>query len=123
MLFGWTHANDRQFIYQCPRPFTIYSVDHGHFFPNPPNWQVKDLATDSSAILDTYFDQCDFSIDELNIVYDILNNVTEEMIVRAVASARSEWGITLEEKLGMINYLENRKKELQNHLKSKLDIK
>lgn len=122
LLFGWTHANDQQFIYKRPSPYTVYSVDHGHFFPNQPNWRVQDLENDLSAILDPYFNQCHFLADELNIVYDILNNVTEEAIVQAVAFPRYEWGITSEEKLGMINYLKKRKKELQNHLEFKLEV-
>ena len=121
LLFGWTYANDHQFIYQRPRPYTIFSVDHGHFFPSPPNWQIQDLVTNLPVTLDSYFDRCCFTVNEFNLVYGILNNVTEEVIVQAVAFPRLEWGITYKEKLGMINYLKSRKKELLNHLRSKLE--
>lgn len=120
LLFGWTHASDHQFVYQRPSPYTIYSVDHGHFFPNPPNWRIEHLDDDSPAMLDPFFDQCCFLQDELNKIYDILISVTEKEIIRAVSCPRTEWGITFEEKLGMINYLTKRKQELQDHLESKL---
>ncbi|AFZ35460.1 hypothetical protein Sta7437_1904 [Stanieria cyanosphaera PCC 7437] len=109
VLFGWTHANDRQFIFQNIPPRIIYSVDHGHFFPNPPDWKIKDH-------------ECNFTNAELKQVYDILINVTEEMIVEVVAVPPKEWGISLKERLGMIIYLTKRKKELQNHLESRLSI-
>ena len=54
-------------------------------------------------------------------MYSILNNVTERDIIQAVAFPRYEWGITFKERLGMINYLKDRKQELQNYLKLKLE--
>ncbi len=122
LLYGWTHANDHQFIFHKIPPRIIYSVDHGHFFPNQPEWRIQDLEQDSPATLDTYFKDCNFTDDELKQIYDILNNVTKPAIVEAVAFPRADWGITFEERLGMINYLIARKKDLQNHLKSKLGL-
>jgi hypothetical protein len=34
IFYGWLGANDRQFIYGKNAPYKVYSVDHGHFFPN-----------------------------------------------------------------------------------------
>lgn len=122
LLYGWTHANDHQFIFRKLPPRIIYSVDHGHFFPNPPNWKIEHLEQDSPATLDTYFDCCNFVHAELEKIYDILKDVTDNMIIEVVASPREEWGITITERLGMINYLINRKKELENHLQSRLSL-
>jgi hypothetical protein len=123
LLFGWTHANDHQFIFHKIPPRLIYSVDHGHFFPNPPEWKTKDLEQDSPATLDSYFDHCNFTEDELKKVYNILKNITEQTIAQVVAFPREDWGITFKERLGMINYLTKRQRELQNHLKSRLGLK
>lgn len=51
-LFGWVHANDRQFIYENSRPHLVYSVDHGHFLPKGPAWTVASLNSASSPELD-----------------------------------------------------------------------
>ncbi|MGL6344710.1 MAG: HipA family kinase [Waterburya sp.] len=122
LLFGWTHANDHQFIFHKIPPRLIYSVDHGHFFPNPPEWRIKDLEKDLPATLDSYFEDCHFTENEFKKVYDILNNVTKTTIVQVVASPRKDWGISFEERLGMINYLTKRQQELQDHLKSRLSL-
>lgn len=122
LLYGWTHANDHQFIFHKIPPRIIYSVDHGHFFPNQPEWRVEDLEQDLPATLDIYFENCNFADDELKYIYDILNNVTDQAIVKAVAFPREDWGITFAERLGMINYLINRKTDLQNHLKYRLGL-
>ena len=73
-------------------------------------------------ILDSKFRDCNFTSDELKVVYDILNKVTDETIVRVVAFPREDWGITFAERLAMINYLIRRKEELQHHLKSRLGL-
>ena len=122
LLYGWTHANDRQFIFCKIPPRIIYSVDHGHFFPNPPEWRITDLEQDTSAVLDSNFENCNFTDDELNVIYDILNEVKDSTIVQAVAFPKEDWGITFAERWGMINYLIKRKQELQHHLKFRLGL-
>ena len=122
LLYGWTHANDRQFIFRQTPPRIIYSVDHGHFFPNPPEWRIADLEQDTFAVLDSEFENCNFTDDELKIVYDILNEVTDSTIVQVVAFPREDWGITFAERWAMINYLIERKGELQHHLKFRLGL-
>ncbi|MBR8828982.1 MAG: hypothetical protein DSM107014_13965 [Gomphosphaeria aponina SAG 52.96 = DSM 107014] len=68
-LYGWTNANDHQFLFKKTPPRLIYSVDHGHFFPNPPHWSLDDLLKSSPACLDPYFDCCKFSAEELESAY------------------------------------------------------
>ena len=75
---------------------------------------------DNAAILDPYFDGCNFIPEELRRIYDILKNVTKKIIIEAVAFPREEWEITFEERLEMISYLTRRTKELQTHLESQL---
>jgi hypothetical protein len=55
-LYGWLVASDHQFLFTNTPPRLIYSVDHGHFFPNPPNWQIKDLQDSITALLITVRD-------------------------------------------------------------------
>jgi hypothetical protein len=42
ILYGWLQAQNRQFLYEKPSKL-VYSHDHGHFFPNGPNWKRSDL--------------------------------------------------------------------------------
>src|SRR5262249_15738274 len=42
VLFGWIHAEDRQFLYQLGSKL-IYSVDHGHFFYGSSAWTIATL--------------------------------------------------------------------------------
>jgi hypothetical protein len=45
VLHGWIGFSDRQFLYEVSDPFRVSAVDHGHFFPNGPNWTLATLAT------------------------------------------------------------------------------
>src|SRR5438445_3489348 len=36
VLYSWARASDHQWIYSKHHPNLVYSVDHGHFFPNGP---------------------------------------------------------------------------------------
>ena len=45
VLYGWMSAGDHQFIYRHDPPNLVHSVDHGHFFPGGPNWQVVQLTS------------------------------------------------------------------------------
>ena len=115
-LYGWTYANDHQFLYNRQPPRLMYSVDHGHFFPNPPNWRIDDLLNVSPAILDPYFQDCKFSQQELTHAYEKLNFIDTMKIVQSVAIIPTEWGFTMEERLAMIEYLHIRQKQLLQSL-------
>lgn len=43
IMYGWLFSNDNQLIYANQPPHYVYSVDHGHFFPNGPNWTEQQL--------------------------------------------------------------------------------
>src|SRR5438477_3698327 len=43
VLHGWISFSDRQFLYEISDPFRVSAVDHGHFFPNGPNWTLATL--------------------------------------------------------------------------------
>lgn len=118
-LYGWTYANDHQFLYNRQPPRLIYSVDHGHFFPNPPNWCIDDLGDlldVSPAVLDNCFQVCNFSQQELIHAYEKLNFIDIIKIIQSVAIIPSEWGFTMEERLAMIEYLVIRQKQLLQSL-------
>lgn len=123
-LYGWTSANDHQFLFNKVPPRLIHSVDHGHFFYNPnnsyhPNWSKDDLIScikSSSACLDPYFSDCNFSKQELKEAYAKLLAITEDKIINVVGSVPWEWNFTIEERVIMVEYLIKRQRQLLNAL-------
>lgn len=116
VLYSWTHANDHQFLYKKNPPRLIYSVDHGHFFPNSPNWTIEDLENDSFEGFDAIFDHCTFNTIELMEARERLEAITESQILRVVAAPPLDWDFTIEERLAMIAYLVRRQRELLEFL-------
>lgn len=112
ILYGWVQANDRQFLFNTSPPRLIHSVDHGHFFPNGPDWTTADLSSASKARLDPYFTKCDFTLDEIAEGRHSLEQITPEHLIRAVASPPDQWGITIKERVALVKYLTKRKEEL-----------
>ena len=83
VLYGWTEASDRQFLFSNTRPRLIYSVDHGHFFPNSPNWTVENLLEANNAQVDKFFSkECNFTPAEINQALDALAQINEARIIR-----------------------------------------
>lgn len=111
-LYGWTIANDHQFLFNKYPPRLIHSVDHGHFFPNPPNWSVNDLANVSQAELDAFFADCNFMPEELGQAGNRLRAITIDDIIATVAVVPEDWGFTMEEQLAMVGFLVKRQQEI-----------
>ncbi|MGK7930389.1 MAG: hypothetical protein AB4041_02995 [Microcystaceae cyanobacterium] len=118
ILYGWTIANDHQFLFKQNPPRLIYSVDHGHFFPNKPNWTINALLNAPSACLDPYFNQCGFSDQELSYAYQQLENITPIQLIDVIAAIPTEWNITIEERGVMIEYLIKRQQTLLDYLRN-----
>lgn len=112
VLYGWIVPGDRQFLFSMSPPRIIYSVDHGHFFPNGPDWKIEDLLNASFPILPECFSGCSLTTEELSEALDSLAAVTVAQIIQAVASPPDEWGLTIEERVQLVHYLIRRQKEL-----------
>lgn len=113
VLYGWVYSGDPQFIYKKARPNLVYSVDHGHFFPGGPNWTASNLQQAPDAELDRYLvSTCKLTSEEIEQALLVLNTVTEDVIIQAVAAPPSEWGLTIDERVTLVTYLLKRKQEL-----------
>jgi len=113
LLYGWVYAGDQQFLFKNDPPRLIYSVDHGHFFPNGADWMVKDLVEIEDAQIDPYLlSNCNFTSLEVRQALDALAKIHEEEIIRVVAYPPEEWDITINERTMMIEYLITRKESL-----------
>jgi hypothetical protein len=119
VLYGWVLARDHQFLVEKQYPNRVYSVDHGHFFPGGPNWTKETLSQAPAAELDTHLRiLCSFSRKSPEIINALeqLDQVSEDQIIQAVAAPPNEWGLTMEERVMMVEYLVKRQKELINLL-------
>ena len=116
LLYGWTCAKDHQFLFNTTPPRLIHSVDHGHFFPNGPNWSSQDLNSAPPSILDPYFADCQFTSHEIAEGRRVLEQITLAEIVRAVAHPPDQWGITVSERVAMVRYLDRQKQNLLSTL-------
>jgi hypothetical protein len=110
---GWLSHNDRQFLYGKSSPFTVYSADHGHFFPGGPNWSVASLQQAGPAVADQEIvNACRLTAGELSRACDPLKSVNPEQIACALASAPLQWGVTADEREALAAYLVKRRNEL-----------
>lgn len=113
VLYGWVGAADRQFIYKKQYPNHVYSVDHGNFFPRGPEWTIEDLIQAPEAMLDTEITKiCNFEQAELQGAITALNDLSEQELLQAIARPSAEWGITIKERLVVVDYLVRRRQEL-----------
>jgi len=113
VLYGWVGAADRQFIYKKQYPSHVYSVDHGNFFPQGPEWTIEDLIQAPEAMLDPEITKiCNFEEAELQGAITALSNLSEHKILQAIARPPTEWGITIKERVVVVDYLVRRRQEL-----------
>lgn len=113
VLYGWVVANDHQFIYLKMPPNLVFSVDHGHFFPGGPNWTRDSLATAPRAEADVAIaGACALTEEELRTACGELVSIDSRTIAGAVATPPDQWGILLEERVALAEYLARRQSEM-----------
>lgn len=114
ILFGWFGSErDEQFFYKKHDPNRVYSFDHGHFFPDGPEWSPQDLksAADAEAHPDIV-NPCNLTDDDLESAAEHLTNVNDEAIANAVGQVPNEWGIDMDERIVVAKFLAQRRDEL-----------
>jgi hypothetical protein len=110
VLFGWTDAGDRQFLYSKAAPHLVWSGDHGEFFTGSSEWTVETLGTAHAATVDLW------TVAEagppsalLRAAMERLRLATDAVIAGIVAIPPNEWGITLDERVALADYLARRR--------------
>lgn len=113
VLYGWGYAGDTQLIYGNDPPHLVYSVDHGHFFPGGPNWQVSTLAQAAPAHLEqSIVSECGLTEAEQKGALLALRSINETAIIRAVAAPPEDWEISLDERVALVIFFLSRRQEL-----------
>jgi hypothetical protein len=110
VLFGWTDAGDQQFLYSKVPPQHVWSTDHGEFFTGSSEWTIETLDTSLTATLDPLIIAGAGPPRELLLeAIDRLRLATDAVIARVVAIPPDAWGITLDERVGLAEYLARRR--------------
>lgn len=113
MLYGLAFVqHDHQFFYQDGTHY-VWSFDHGHCFPDGPNWSVASLRAAPDATPDeTIVRNCGLSPMELAIEKPSLAGVTTDVIATAIGAVPAAWGVSPAEKVELAVYLEGRRDRL-----------
>ena len=113
-LYGLAYvAADHQFIYKKQPPRLVFSYDHGHFFPDGPNWTVESLGRALTSGLDlTIMEKCYFTPEEITIAVQSLKTMDNSCIAAAVAAPPDDWGLAIDGRIAMARYLEKRRDNL-----------
>jgi hypothetical protein len=110
VLFGWTDAGDQQFLYSKTPPHLVWSTDHGAFFTGSSDWTVETLSAASSAAVDQWIVAGAGPPSALlRAAMERLQLATDAVIARVVAIPPDEWGITLDERVALADYLARRR--------------
>ena len=95
----------------------VYSVDHGHFFPKGPNWNVENL---SEALppepYQEFITASTVTQEELRDTKPALDAITNLDIASVVAMPHESWNFTMSERIAVAKYLSQRKEELLSFL-------
>jgi hypothetical protein len=113
VLYGWTDSENRQYLYAKEAPHLVFSVDHGAFFTGSSDWDVGSLRTSMSADVDQLISiPAGLGRSVIRSAVDRLNAATDEVITEVIAAIPAEWGITLDERVVLAQYLGNRRDAL-----------
>jgi hypothetical protein len=106
LLYGWTHAQDHQFIYEHAAPRCVHSVDHGHFFPGSIDWTVETLSRAPAVVPDPgIVSGCGLTDADLNSARQDMRNPRDGELATIVAQPPEEWGFSDDERCAVASYL------------------
>jgi HipA-like protein len=114
VLFSWMGAGDHQFFYEKSPPNRVASFDHGHFFGQ--NWTEASITALPPPQPDPVFQVCALTAQELQEAVARLQQISDDDIARAVGVPPDDWGVSMQERIAMANYLWNRKSQLFQNL-------
>lgn len=115
VMYGWLTANDKQLIYSNQEPHLVYSVDHGHFFPNGPDWTIQSLASGAATTPNQEICRaCALTNQEIAAALQALQSLTSAQIADAVAFPPDEWGVSPEERIALAAFLLDRQAKMIN---------
>ncbi len=118
ILYAWVVDRDRQFLFNKQPPRLVHSVDHGHFFAGGPNWTITSLRENLEPQMATGFESCCFKPPDFQCMGSALEQINQDKVISVVGSVPESWGITMEERLALVEYLLVRQQRLLSVLSS-----
>lgn len=113
VLFGWVIAGDHQFFYTKSEPPLVYSVDHAFFFPGQAAWTIQSLTQAPQPQPDnTIVESCGLTPTEIHAALRELSATDHQAIACTVALPPDDWGVTMEERVALFEFLTNRRDTL-----------
>ena len=110
VLYGLALAADHQVIYRLDGEQLVFSVDHGHFFPNGPYWSIASLEGALNGTVDQIIVlSCTLSQSEMALPLRQLRELTELQIAEAVASPPDTRQFSETERIAVARYLWRRR--------------
>ena len=109
ILYGWCEAFDHQFLYRNSPPPLVYSADHGHFFPEGPDWGGKLYRAESVTPDPQILGAVHVAADDLRTACAKLNGIDNADIAAAVAAPPDSWGVPMSDRVAMASYLSTRR--------------
>jgi hypothetical protein len=110
VLYGWVVASDHQFFYAKSAPPLVYSVDHAYFFPGQSGWTIQSLAQVGPPEPDqTIVQACNLTPQELQTAIGAISATDERALACTVALPPDEWGMTMDERLAVLEFLIRRR--------------
>jgi hypothetical protein len=99
-----------QFIRGNQLPHTVYSHDHGHFFPSGPMWSQASLAgyTTAPVPVADIVKNLKLTSAETSAGGHVLANITIENITHAVGAAPETWKVPLADRVALARFLHDR---------------
>ena len=107
VLYSWIGCEgDHQVIYSEEPPHEVLSVDHSMFFPGGLGWTPETLKERATSVTrDSFFDPAGIDSSHRQAALDRLEALSVQDLARAVAAPPEEWGVTVEERIAIVEYL------------------
>ena len=113
ILYGWVAASDHQFLFERRSPRTVWSVDHGNFFPGGPDWSIDALLRSDIVAPDPRIvREASLGPAELAKGCLPLRSVGPAVIAQAVAAPVDAWGVSMQERVELAMFLERRRRRM-----------
>jgi len=79
-LYLWCFGNDPQWLYDPTQDHTTHSHDHGHYFPDGPNWSIGALVAAVAGLPGIPFSTDDLDGAELRRLAEALRTVDDRLL-------------------------------------------
>lgn len=113
VLFGWADCEDRQYLLATSPPHSVWAIDFGMFFCGTDEWSVESLANAHEADIDRLVASAALVAPaDLAPLLARLAGVTDNQIGQIVSEPPDEWGVSLDDRIGLAKYLASRRDQL-----------